>query len=371
MNQEQAQKPNFVCYFDMTKGLSPIRNVWGLGDPDVHKIDGRWTMFLGGFTNRFKNNLFMATLPEGAPLSSNDWTLVAVPGRQHQAQSLIPQPAKGNWDAYGLHTPSYVKGVDPVHGEQERIYYTGRGSKNVTGTGSQFSIGYLLKTKDGWLRHGEPVHTGTPERPSVLEPTVCFFEGKWRMWYVSVIHEVGRNEMPNYQFEYIESDNGTDGWSKPEILFTIEDGYFDNAVIKTEEKYEMIVARGSNLYSMPNFPNQGLWRLEAERPTGNRKDWSEAVQILNADGNPEPWFANGPFGPSVQYGDTEDDKDVLYVFFAGVYGGQTNWLKMTLKNLLRLRKPPVPAPYYFAIGRMTYRRQPKATDSMPPSLHTF
>lgn len=353
-SQPPTQESDFACYFDMTKGLSPIQNVWGLGDPDVHKINGRWTMFLGGFTNRFKNNLFMAILPKGAPLSSNEWTLVTIPGKPHRAQSLILQPAKGNWDAYGLHTPSYVKGIDPELGEQERIYYTGRGSKNVTGTGSQFSIGYLVKTKDGWARHGEPIHTGTPDRPSVLEPTVNFFEGKWRVWYVSAIHEVGRNEMPNYQFEYIESDNGTDNWTKPKVLFTVEDGFFDNAVIKTDKGYEMVVARGSNLYSTPDFPKQGLWRLKSERPSGDRQDWSEAIQILNADDNPEPWFANGPFGPSMQYGDTDDDKDVLYVFFAGVYGKEANWFSLTSKNLMRLRRPPVPAPYYFAIGRMMY-----------------
>ncbi len=55
----------------MLKGLAPVRGVLGLSDPDVHWIDGRWTMFLGGFTTRFRNSLFTAVLPLGAPLASD------------------------------------------------------------------------------------------------------------------------------------------------------------------------------------------------------------------------------------------------------------------------------------------------------------
>ncbi len=39
-----------------------MRGLLGVSDPDVHWIDGRWTMFLGGFTTRFRNSLFTAVL---------------------------------------------------------------------------------------------------------------------------------------------------------------------------------------------------------------------------------------------------------------------------------------------------------------------
>lgn len=65
-----------AVYFDMLRGLAPVRNVLGLSDPDVHRIDGRWVMFLGGFTTRLRVSLFTAVLPEGAPLASDGWALV-------------------------------------------------------------------------------------------------------------------------------------------------------------------------------------------------------------------------------------------------------------------------------------------------------
>jgi hypothetical protein len=176
-----------VVLFDMLAGLHPVRNVWGVSDPDVHKLDGRWVMFLGGLTNRFKVLLFAATLPEGAPLASTAWSLVTDPSRPGRAVPLTPAPRRGRWDAGGMHTPSYVRGRLPGPGgrTEERIYYAGHPSRSVTGKHSRYAIGCLVRTPTGWQRHGPPVHTGTPERPSVLEPLVRYDDGVWRMWYLS------------------------------------------------------------------------------------------------------------------------------------------------------------------------------------------
>lgn len=146
------------------------------------------------------------------------------------------------------------------------------------------------------------------------------------------------------------------GWSTPKVLFTVEDGIFDNAVTQVGEGYEMVVARGGDLYDTPGFPPQGMWWLSSQRPSGDRRDGtSTPAQILDASDAPLPWYANGAFGPSVNYGDTEADRDVMYVFFTGVHA-RTNWARLAARRLLRLRKPPVPAPFYFAVGRMECRR---------------
>lgn len=345
-----------IKLFDMREGFSPVKNVVGVGDPDVHKIGDRWTMFLGGFTNRFKVNLFAATLPPGSPLSSTEWSLATSDADPTVALPLVGQPPRGSWDHHGLHTPSYVRGVDPKQGPRERIYYSGRSSRQSTGPKSRYAIGCVERTPAGWARHDAPVLTGTPERPSVFEPLVRYYDQKWRMWYVSAVHEVGRGELPNYQFEYVESVDGLTGWSTPKVLFSVEEGIFDNAVTQVDSGYEMVVARGHDLYDTPGFPAQGMWWLAAERPSGDRRDWTrEPARILDASNAPLPWYANGAFGPSVNYGDTEADRDVMYVFFTGVHA-KASWARLAAGRLLTLRKPPVPAPFYFAVGRMECRR---------------
>jgi hypothetical protein len=47
--------------WDMIDGPMP-RRVLGIGDPDIHQVEGRWTMFLGGFSTTFRNRLYRALL---------------------------------------------------------------------------------------------------------------------------------------------------------------------------------------------------------------------------------------------------------------------------------------------------------------------
>lgn len=342
-----------VKLFDMLEGI-PARNLLGLGDPDVHRIGDRWVMFLGGFTNRLRNNLFSATLPPGAPLRSAQWSLTRYGTDPRVAVPLVRQPPRGNWDHYGLHTPSYVAGVDPVRGWQERIYYSGRSSRATTDVQSRYSIGCLENTPAGWVRRDAPVLTGTPERPSVLEPLVRYYDGKWRMWYLSTPHEAGRGDLPDHQLAYVESTDGLTGWSRPKALFSTRDSLFDNAVTEVSGGYEMIVARGHNLFATRGFPPQGMWWLSARQASGDRRDWSAVpTAILDASDAPLPWYEYGAFGPSVNYDDA--DPDTMYVFFTGVRV-PSSWMRVAATRLLTLRKPPVPAPFYFAVGRMICRR---------------
>jgi hypothetical protein len=363
--------PGAAVFFDMLAGLGPVRNVWGVSDPDVHRIDGRWVMFLGGFTNRFRVQLFAAALPAGAPLSSTSWAMVTEPGRPSRAVPLVAGAPRGQWDAGGMHTPSYVRGRLPGAGgrEEERIYYAGHASRAVTGSRSRYAIGFLTRTPSGWRRHGPPVRTGTPERPSVLEPLVRNDDGVWRMWYLATPHEVGRGDLPDYQLEYAESDDGI-RWSDSRVLFPARDGYFDNAVQRVDDHYEMVVARGTNLYGTPGFPAQGLWWLRSSRLSGTRADWTAApVPLLETDADPLPWFAAGGCGPSFHYGDTDADRDTLYVFFTGTRTG-VSWPRTAARRLLQGRRPPVPAPFYLATGRIAlpgFRRASNAPPGTVPS----
>jgi len=292
-----------TVFFDMLDGLAPVRNVLGVGDPDVHHVDGRWTMFLGGFTTRFRVALFVAVLPPGAPLSSQDWALLTDPRHPRRAVPLTPDPPRRAWDRKGMHAPSYVRGRRRDGTEEERIYYAGRSSASTTGPSSH--------------------------RAAATQSAAC--------------------DGPS------PAGDGTGDWSVPRTLFTTQDGYFDNAVQQVDDHYEMVVARGTNLHGTDDFPPQGLWWLRSERPSGQRADWTpDPVRLLDADHQPLEWFANGGCGPSFHYGDTHADRDTLYVFFTGAHA-KINWLTTALGRLAHLRRPPVPAPYHLATGRIAIR----------------
>lgn len=345
-----------VVLFDMARGI-PARNVLGLSDPDVHLVDGRWTMFLGGFTTRFRVAIFRATLPPGAPIASTAWSLVTDPRDRRYALQLVDDPPRGAWDRNGMHAPAYVRAVGPDGASDERIYYAGRSSAATTGPRSRYAIGCLRRTPRGWVRHGPPVHVGTARRPSVLEPLVRFEGGVWHMWYLSAIGEVGRGELPDYRIEHTTSEDGL-RWGAPHVLFTGDDGFFDADVRRVGDGYTMIVARGTNLYATPEFPPQGLWLLRAAAVSGDRSDWSaEPMRVLDTDVAPRPWFAAGACGPSLVHGDTDADADAMYVFFTGT-AGRVSWWRRAASRLLRGRCPPVPAPYYLATGRITVRCAP-------------
>ncbi len=176
------------------------------------------------------------------------------------------------------------------------------------------------------------------------------------MWYLSAIGEVGPGELPDYQLEYVESEDGLTDWSRPQVLFTPADGFFDNAVIRVDDHYEMVIARGTNLHGTPDFPPQGLWWLRSARPSGLREDWTaEPMRLLDTDVDPLPWFSQGSCCPSFHYGDTEADRDTLYLFFTGTRA-RPRWWRTALLRLARGQRPPVPAPYYLATGRITLQR---------------
>ncbi|TCP56151.1 hypothetical protein EV191_10191 [Tamaricihabitans halophyticus] len=327
--------------WSMAEGFGQVSNLLGVGDPNVHKIGDQWWMFLGGFQDTFKNNVFSACLPPGAPLSSTAWAFHTDASDPRRAMSLIPQPGEDCWDGAGLHTPRYVTGFDASGNAVERIYYSGRGSAEVIGnTGTRYAIGMLERSDGAWHRRAEPVFGGTEQHPFAVEPTVHYAEGKWRMWY-NAAPTPGPGEQPRFRIKYTESRDGETGWSAPVDFFAGRESYFDTSIVQGAYGYELVASAGGNHFGTEPFPEQGLWWYEAKEAAGDRSYWSaEPVKILEVSGDVE-WYANGVFGPSIQYGDTEADRDTMYVFFTGTYQPDS---------------PPFPAPFFFAVGRAMLAR---------------
>lgn len=324
-----------VQIFDTAAGFAPVKNLVAIGDPNVQKLGGQWWMFFGAAHTGGKVNIFRASLPSGAPLSNDQWTIKTVPGDPTQAAPLVEHPEEGRWDEW-LHTPSYAQGP-AGHGNSpcERIYYTA--SQGEPDSERLFTIGVLERSGEGWRPREKPVLRGLGDRINVLEPKVMWSQGKWRMWVMATAKEAGPEDLPNYQIHYFESDDGIGGWSDPQVLFDERDNYFDAVAIETDAGSEMVVARAPNMFGTRGFPSQGLWWLASHIPSGDRSHWTtRPVQLLDADHGPR-WYASGTYGPSIAYGDTPADRDVIYVFFTGA-------------------AVPDPDPYILSIARLTVRR---------------
>jgi hypothetical protein len=323
-----------VQIFDTAVGFAPVENLIAIGDPNVAKFGGQWWMFFGAAHTGQKVNIFTASLPVGAPLSSDEWTITTVAGDPTRAAPLVEHPQEGQPDEW-LHTPSYARGAGVDGTTVERIYYTA--NRYVCDGKRLFSIGVLERNGDRWWRREEPVLRGRGDRVNLLEPKVMWSQGKWRMWVMATAKEAGPGDLPDYQIHYLESIDGIGGWSEPQVLFDESDNYFDAVAITTNERSEMVVARAPNMFDTSGFPSQGLWWLSSARPSGERSHWtSSPAALLDADNGPR-WCASGTYGPSIVYGDTDADRDVLYVFFTGA-------------------AVPNPDPYVLSVARLTVHR---------------
>lgn len=323
--------------WDMVDGPMP-RGLLGLGDPDLHLIDGIWTLFVGGFSTTFRNRLYRARLGSGGSIGSGPWQFDL--DRRGRVQPLCADAPRGSWDAAGLHTPSYVP---PVAGNSARIYYTGRSSLKQYGPGSSYSIGVLEHSATGWRRLESPVLQGVHPRTSVLEPFVIHTGDRYRMWYQANPHEIGPGELPDYELRCVDSTDGI-RWSDPVVFAGPDEGFFDNTVVQGPEQWYMVLARGSNLHNTPDFPAQGLWLITAPTPSANRADWSSPRRLLDTDRPDTPaWLGRGTYGPAAVF------TDRLTILTTGVRS-TPRWPRLVLQHLLSFKRPPVPAPFYLATG---------------------
>ncbi|QGK72081.1 hypothetical protein GIY23_05965 [Allosaccharopolyspora coralli] len=328
----------------MVDGPMP-RGLLGVGDPDVHRIDGRWTLFLGGFSTGFRNRLYRARLSDDGSLATGPW-IVDHDGK-NRVTALTADPPRDGWDAAGMHTPSYV----PASGRHgPRIYYTGRATSKHYGPKSRYSIGVLEYRDGSWHRRNEPVLQGEAPRASVLEPFVIHTDGRYRMWYQANPHEIGPGEQPDYELRCVDSEDGLTDWSPPRVFADSSEGFFDNALARGRDGWVMVLARGSNLHGVRDFPGQGLWWITAPHPSADRGDWSEPRRLLDTDVSDTPnWCARGTYGPALAFADPESMHATVYV--TGTRAAP-RWPQLFLQRLARFRRPPVPAPFYLATGTL-------------------
>ncbi|MGD6801971.1 hypothetical protein ACQCVK_06415 [Rossellomorea vietnamensis] len=96
----------------------------------------------------------------------------------------------------------------------------------------------------------------------------------------------------------------------------------------------MAVCRSINLFGRQPFPKQGFWLLEGAEPNGDRENWSRSPKlILDCDEGAE-WYRNGIGYPNGSYGESEQDQDILYLFFTGIHQ-KRNWLNISLSKLMK------------------------------------
>lgn len=247
-----------------------------------------------------------------------------------------------------MHTPSYVP---PIGEQPARIYYTGRGSRKHYGPTSSYAIGAIEYIDGEWRRMDGPLIEGSGSRRSVLEPFVVTDRGRYVMWYQANPHEIGPGELPDYELRVAESIDGVE-WSAAKVFATPAEGFFDNALVRTDEGWLMVLARGSNLHGTPDFPSQGLWLTQCRELSSDRADWSEPVRVLDTDlPGTAPWMAQGVYAPAVL---VTEDGDVV-IFVTGVRDAPS-WPVFNLQRILRGRRPVVPSPFYLSVGALTLPR---------------
>lgn len=294
--------------FDPADGFLPLTDVGEVTDATVVMRGNQWWMYLAGQRRSDEGiHLFSASLAENAPLSATGWKLTADPSDPAKIALLCGYEASGPWDLLGgRHCPSYVKGWCPEQNMWvERIYYAGA-AENPWGP---YTIGFLEWDGVRWVDQSAPVFVANEEweHGSVYEPNVIYHEGKWKMWYVS-----GSNMEDYLVHGYAESADGRTGWSAHKMFSRPEEKLFDFCVIDGKGGYEAVFLRVW-LGKTPVPAEAGLWWCRADRPSSNRSEWSEPVQILTAENY--GWHT-GPWKPSVQY-DAESGR--MFVFFDGAY----------------------------------------------------
>lgn len=264
--------------FDPADGFSPLTNVGNVTDSTIVKRNGHWWMYLAGTViDKPGIHLFSASLPQGAPLAAKGWILTPETNAPSRIALLADYDASSSWDLKGgRHCPAYVRGWDPDRQEWiERIYYAG-GAEQLWGP---YTIGYLEWNGTKWVDQPSPVFRAEEEweHGSVYEPNLIYADGKWKMWYVA-----GSNHEDYIVHAYAESPDGRTNWTKHKIFASPELKLFDFRPIQTGNGHEAVFSR---VWLAPSQASAetGLWWCECDRPSGELSDWSEPVQIMNAE----------------------------------------------------------------------------------------
>ncbi len=335
--------------WDMVDGPMP-RGLLGVGSGDLIQDGHRWVLLLGGYSTSFRNRLYVATAPPSADPATAAWTVATDASRR--AAPLLPDPPRSAWDGGGMHTPSYL----PAEGDvPERIYYAGRSGRRHVGRGSRYALGVLERRDGRWERRDAPVLTGDDERPSVLEPRVVRHDGQYVLWFMAAPHEVAPGEQPDYELRTSTSVDGVGGWTPPTVFTTTDEGFFDVALVRAGDGWEMLLARGTNLHGTVPYPPQGLWSMSAAQPSPDRRDWSAPVHVLDTDAPGTPaWMSAGVCDPAA----VRNPDGTLTVAVTGTRR-RTGWLSLARGRLRRGHRPPPPAPFHLATAVLQLSTTPE------------
>ncbi len=336
---------------DMRSGYAPVRNVLGMSDPCVVWLDGRWTMFIGGMGFGFKTNILTARLPEGDPLDSDDWEFVMADRSRSRARWIVDQPARGSWNRC-MHSVCYVAGeVDgrPV----ERIYHAGRTAETVLSTRAPYRIGFLERQDGEWTSRPAPIEVqGLRGVEGVLEPKVEYADGFWHMRYLALT-DVGDDKNGKHTILYSRSRDGETGWSAPVVFSDAAVGFYDSVVkpVPDDGGFLLALTRDSNLFGKQPYPSQGIWLSRSASRGIRLEDWPEPDLILDPEEDEDGWYRGGMCSPSLQWSDPAQSARRLHVFFVAA-AAHVPWAKRALSAFRERRLPPVPAPFFFTIGRL-------------------
>lgn len=334
---------------DMRDGYAPIRNVLGMSDPCVAHVDGRWTMFIGGMGLDAKTNILTATLPRGDTLASDRWQFTMVPGNRWRAARIVDQPARGQWNRC-MHSVCYVEGM--VLGEPvRRLYHAGRAAETVVSTGAPYRIGYLEMRDGRWVSRPHPLEVmGLRDHLGVLEPKVEYVDGYWHMRYLA-LRDPGDDKNGEHTILYSKSADGETNWSDPVVFADAAAGFYDSVVLVDHGRpCVLALTRDSNLSGATPYPQQGVWFAASPRYSPDLADWSAPSLTVVPEYDQDGWYRNGMCSPSLRWSDHPDEPDTLYVFFVTATA-RTPWPTMAYRALRSCTLPPVPAPFYFAIGK--------------------
>ncbi len=189
---------------------------------------------------------------------------------------------------------------------------------------------------------------------NALAPKVIYKNEKWRMWYRANSKEAPKGEKPLVEIYYTESEDGINNWTEPILFFNRNDEVAHAYPLQIDDSFEMLISKIPNLYAENSYPDQKLWILKANEISGERSDWSNNPTELIQAREGYDWYKGGFFGSSICHADLIEEKGYRYVFFTGIHK-PVNKVILTMRRLLTFKKPPIPAPFYFAIGYFKYK----------------
>lgn len=332
MPWQSAPSSERVVFDNLRRPGVPVINLLAVSDPDVHLVDGRWSMLAGAFTWAARVRIVRAQTDGSL---DGRWRLDAT-RRPPRRGRLLAVPPRRSFDSAGMGSPAYAVGTDQAGRQVERIYYNGL--DRLLGSNRTFAVGVLQRQGEQWVRRSEPVLTGDHERPSVLEPCVRYADGRWHMWFLSFVKDPPRGRPPDYRIRYASSADGLTGWSAPVEIFGRPDRLFDVDVRPWRGGWLMVVAGDPHADQAP----QGLWMSWSAEP-GDAASWRANLRpLLVHDDAALAWRRRGVYGPTI----AEVSDERLTVFVSGHYG-RIGWLAEARRRLAERRPPPPPTGEYF------------------------